>query len=132
MQSKRLYHILPALLFIATAALYASTAAPSIYPRDSAELTVAAHTLGIAHPPGYPLYVLLGKLFELIVPWGSVAFQLNLFSAFTAAAAVTLVFLIIDTVTGSVGPALVAAITLATSRLFWFYSTIAEVLSLHA
>ena len=124
--------LLPGLLFTAVFILYAVTAAPSIYPRDSAELVVAAHTLGIAHPPGYPLYVLLGKLFELIVPWGSVAFQLNLFSAFTAAAAVTLVFLIIDTVTGSVGPALVAAITLATSRLFWFYSTIAEVLSLHA
>src|SRR3989338_11527933 len=123
--------LLPGLLFTAVFILYAVTAPPSTYPRDSAELVVAAHTLGIAHPPGYPLYVLLGKLFELLAPWGNVAFQLNLFSAFTAAGTVTLVFLITKMVTGSVGPALVAAVTLAFSRLFWFYSTIAEVFSLH-
>src|SRR3989344_6695364 len=116
-RSSQLMTRLPWVLFLVSFVLFAYTTAPDIYPRDTAEYIVAVHTVGIAHPPGYPLYVLLGKLFELVVPWGSVAFQINLFSAFTAAAAVTLVFLIINTVTGSVGPALVAAIKLATSRL---------------
>lgn len=35
---------------------------------DSGELAVACGTLGIAHPPGYPLYTLLGRLFCIVHP----------------------------------------------------------------
>lgn len=130
-RQSRLVAALPGLLFLAVFSLYAYTAVPGIYPRDSAELIVAVHTVGIAHAPGYPLYVLLGKLFELLVPFGSVAFQVNLFSAFTASLAIVLAFLILKRVTGAVLPALLGALVLATSRLFWFYATIAEVFGLY-
>jgi hypothetical protein len=43
-------------------AIHARGAAPTIYVGDSGELVAAAATLGIPHPSGYPLYVLLGKL----------------------------------------------------------------------
>lgn len=42
--------------------LYLSTAAPDLTFWDAAELMAAAHTLGIPHPPGTPLWVLLGKV----------------------------------------------------------------------
>ena len=54
---------------------------------DSGELVAAVHTLGIPHPSGYPLYVLLGKLFSMALPIGSIAFRMSLFSAVCAAAA---------------------------------------------
>jgi hypothetical protein len=43
-------------------ATYLATAAPDLTFWDASELITAAHTLGIPHPPGTPLWVLLGKL----------------------------------------------------------------------
>jgi hypothetical protein len=57
--------------------LYAKGACPSIYVGDSGELVTAVHTLGIPHPSGYPLYVLAGKLWALVVRWGSVAYRMS-------------------------------------------------------
>jgi hypothetical protein len=65
--------------------VYAAGAAPTIYVGDSGELVAAVATLGIPHPSGYPLYVLLGKLWTLAVPVGSIAYRMSLFSAATGA-----------------------------------------------
>ena len=66
--------LLPAAaLAAAIFAVYALGACRSIYVGDSGELVTAAHVLGVPHPTGYPLYVLLGKLWTLLVPFGSVA-----------------------------------------------------------
>src|SRR6185503_1451947 len=64
--------------------VYALGACRTIYVGDSGELTTAVAVLGIPHPSGYPLYVLLGKLWTLLVPVGSIAFRMSLFSAFCA------------------------------------------------
>jgi hypothetical protein len=56
---------------------------------DGGELITAAATLGVPHPPGYPLYVVLGHLFTWL-PLGTVAWRLHLFSAVCTAAAVGL------------------------------------------
>jgi hypothetical protein len=53
---------------------------PSVYPGDSGLISFASFFLGSAHPPGYPLFVLLGKLFTFI-PLGNVAFKVNLVAA---------------------------------------------------
>ena len=55
--------------------------------RDSGDLIASIHTLGIAHPPGYAFYVLLGKLFVTLLPFGNIAYRVNVMSAFFAAAA---------------------------------------------
>jgi hypothetical protein len=68
-------------------AVYAAGASRTIYAGDSGELVAAVHVLGIPHPSGYPLYVLLGKLWTILVPFGSIAFRMSLFSAACAAAA---------------------------------------------
>lgn len=90
-------------VFIVSLATYSLTLAPAVTLVDSGELIVAARTLGVAHPPGFPLYVLLAHLATLI-PIGSVAVRVNFASAvFAALASATL--------------ALVAAEALLTARL---------------
>jgi hypothetical protein len=44
--------------------VYVQTLAPTVSFFDSGELIAAAYTLGVAHPPGYPLYVSLGGYFQ--------------------------------------------------------------------
>ena len=59
--------------------LYLITACPTVYFGDSGELIAAAESLGVAHPPGYPLYTLLGRLFAML-PLGGLDFRMNLLS----------------------------------------------------
>lgn len=74
-------------------ALYISTLAPSVGFVDSGELTVAAWGLGVPHPPGFPLYVLLTH-FIAMIPVGSIAARVNFASALFAAAATVTVFVL--------------------------------------
>ncbi len=61
----------------------------AFHSADGAELITAAVTLGVPHPPGYPTYVLLGKLISFI-PLGVVAFRFNLLSALLMSGAAAL------------------------------------------
>lgn len=77
-------------VFIGTLVAYCATAARYVRWGDSPEFVTVAHTLGIAHPPGYPLYTLLSAL-AVRIPLGEPFFRLSLLSAlFGAAAAATL------------------------------------------
>ena len=79
---------------LATAgALYAYTVAPSVLPGDYAEFQMSAAILGVPHPTGYPLYILLGKLFTLL-PFGDVAYRVNLSSAVYMAGATVMLYAI--------------------------------------
>lgn len=60
---------------------YLKTLSPAFPPDDSAETLSAAFSLGIQHPPGYPLAALLGRLAIIVLPLGGVAFRVNLLSA---------------------------------------------------
>ncbi|MGW8319342.1 MAG: glycosyltransferase family 117 protein [Candidatus Promineifilaceae bacterium] len=77
--------IAPLLVAILAFGTYAGTVATDLtwsnYGGDSGELVTAAVTLGVPHPPGYPLYVVLGKIFATVIPIGTIAFRLNLLSA---------------------------------------------------
>src|SRR5262245_12580601 len=73
-------------------AVYALGACRTICVGDGGELVAAVHVLGIPPPSGYPLYVLLGKLWTLLVPAGSIAFRMSLFSAACGAAAAGLLY----------------------------------------
>ncbi len=81
-----------ALSFLVNFTLYVMTVAPTVTFEDSGELISAAYHLGVAHEPGYPLFTMLGKLFTLL-PLGTVAFRVNLMSAFFTALAGVFVFL---------------------------------------
>jgi hypothetical protein len=81
-----------AIVFIAAFALYLKTLAPAIGPTDSGELTTAAWSLGNAHPPGFPFFLLVTHVFTWL-PLGSIAVRTNVASAFFAALACALVAL---------------------------------------
>lgn len=81
--------ILPAILCFF---IYLVTLPPTIYLGDSGEIVTAASTLGIAHPPGYPLQILLGKISILFLN-GDPGFRMNILSAFTGAFCVFIFYL---------------------------------------
>lgn len=110
--------------------LYLSTLAPTVTAEDSGELITAAYTLGVAHPPGYPLWSILGKLFTLI-PIGTIAWRVNLLSAALGALAVGVLALIAFRFTRSFWASLTAALLFAASRDFWSQAVIAEVYTLN-
>jgi tetratricopeptide (TPR) repeat protein len=113
-------------------AVYALGACPTIYVGDSGELVTAVHVLGIPHPTGYPLYVLLGKLWTSTLPVGSVAWRMSLFSAAAAATACGLVYRL-GRGAGLRPPACAAgALTLAFSPSFWSQANIQRVYALGA
>jgi hypothetical protein len=123
---KRFDSALAMLLFIAAFVLYLRTLAPSLLYGDSAEFQTIAYTLGIGHPTGYPIYVLLAKLFTFL-PVGEIAYRVNLFSAFCAALTVGVVFFILRKLGAMHTGAVYGSLALALIPLFWKYASIAEV-----
>jgi hypothetical protein len=79
-----------AIVFIAAFALYLKTLAPAVGPTDSGELTSAVWSLGNAHPPGFPFFLIVTHLFTWL-PVGSIAVRTNIASAFFSALACALV-----------------------------------------
>lgn len=79
-------------------ALYAKTLAPTVAFWDAGEYITVAHLLGIPHPPGNPLFVLLARTWDiLLAPTGLVpAVRINLFSAAASATAHALWFLVAE------------------------------------
>ncbi len=82
------------LVFFISYFFYVVTLTPTIFWRDSPEFQDIIHTLGISHPAGSPLYVMLGKMVALL-PIGDLYFRGNLLSAIYAALSVTVLFLIL-------------------------------------
>ena len=117
-------------MFISIFLLYFYTLAPEISTGDSGELISSAYLLGIPHPPGYPLYNLLGKLFSFI-PYGSIAWRINLFSAVCNVAAGFFIYLTLYRMTANWHSALLGAAFFLTSPISWEYSLKAEVFALN-
>jgi hypothetical protein len=119
--------------------VYYLTLAPNLtwaHGGDGGDLIVAAYTLGVGHPPGYPAYTLLAHLFTLL-PWGSVAFRVNLLSAMGAAVAAGSVALAVSALSARERKwnvllgAVAAAWELAFMPLLWSQAVIAEVYAVH-
>jgi len=100
--------------------------APTVTLKDSGELITSAATLGIAHPPGYPLYSLLGKLFASL-PLGEIAFRLNLFSAFMGVLSLVLGVRLITRLGGRASGALVVMGLAGSSLIYLDTFLISEV-----
>ncbi len=138
---------LAAILSTLTGFIYGQGLAPSVATifDDSLEFPLVVHRLAIAHPTGYPLYTLLGKLFSLFNPT-QVAYQLNLMSAVFGALSVGLVYLCCLQIQTSLAAsrstvpadaahhagAMLAATIFGLGPIFYSQATIAEVYTLHA
>jgi hypothetical protein len=110
--------------------VYLITLAPDVLAADSGELQVVAVQLGVAHPPGFPLYVIMAHLFTRLLPFVAPAFAVNLFSAVTSALTVALIYLTGLLITRHHLSSLIAAIALASATTFWSQATTANVRSL--
>ncbi len=80
-------------LSLAAFAAYLRGAWPSLAARDAGDLALAAYRLGVAHPPGYPLYALLGHAWLLLLPLATPGYALNVLSALAGAASVGVLYL---------------------------------------
>ncbi|MFQ6091242.1 MAG: protein O-mannosyl-transferase family [bacterium] len=141
--------LIGALLFLLTFGVYNLTLCPTVYWYDSGELISACFNLGIAHPTGYPLYTILGRVFSLL-PLGDTAFRVNVMSAFFGALTVVTIYLVVKALISTLWqqeqrcgdhgrltwcgievPAITASLTYAFSPLFWTQTAMAEVYTLH-
>nr|XP_045756886.1 transmembrane protein 260 isoform X5 [Mirounga angustirostris] len=118
-------------VFAGVAAVFTLTLPPSVPGGDSGELITAAHELGVAHPPGYPLFTLVAKLAITLFPFGSVAYRVNLLCGLFGAVAASLLFFTVFRLSGSHAGGILAAGVFSFSRLTWQWSIAAEVFSLN-
>ncbi len=103
-------------------AVYLTTLAPTVMWYDMGEFATASATLGIAHNTGYPLLILLGKLFTFL-PVGDAAYRVNLLSAVCTALAVAVAFGIVHDLTDDPVAAAIGAFTLAFAATVWADAT---------
>lgn len=129
--------LLPALLFT----LYLNTMAPALTwandGSDGGDLITAAYTGGVPHPSGYPLYLILARLFQSL-PIGTLAYRTNLMSGVFAAFSAWLVYCIVCRALEDQRPAharfaaLLAGLAFGLTPLLWSQAVITEVYALQA
>ena len=115
-------------------AIYLATLAPTTAFWDTSEYIAAAKVLGIPHPPGNPLFVILAHVFGLIPLAASYAVRINLFAAVTSAASAGLWFLVAERWLRGIVPhrwtryaaAFAGILVGATSWTVWNQSTVNE------
>ena len=125
-------------VFATTFAVYLYTLCPTVYWDDAGELIAACYTLGIPHPPGHPLYAIMGKLFTLI-PVGSPAYRVNLMSAFFGALSCVVLFQVVRELIEqeerirrfAVFGGAIAAFGAGFSSMMWDQSVLAETTTMH-
>src|SRR3989344_7773015 len=110
--------------------LYSLTAVRGVYSGDSGEILAAANSLGLAHPIGFPLYLVTGKLFSLLFPIGEFAFRLNVFSAVLTALSVGIFFLILRRRGISRAASFLSSIIFGFGQSIWSTAVSARVYSL--
>jgi hypothetical protein len=107
--------------------VYGATAAPTVTWWDAGEFLAAAHTLGIPHPPGTPLYVMIARAWSLMFGWLDTARSVNLLSAVCTALAAGIAAAWITRVTRRRAIGMAAAVSAATMSTVWLSATEAEV-----
>src|SRR5688572_13338577 len=107
---------LPLITGVGTFLVYLRTLAPTIVGGDTGELVAVACSTGVAHPPGYPLFTILAKLFTFI-PFGTVGWRINLLSALCSTLAAVVLLLAVRKWTKNQWAALLAAGLFAFSPL---------------
>lgn len=126
----KLYHLLCVLVFLSSFLVYQKTLLPTVGFWDTAEFQTTPYTLDIAHPTGYPTFILLGKVFTFL-PIKTVAYRLNLMSAFFTSMALTFIYATAVTLTSKPFISLSPVFFFAFSQVLWLNATHAEVHTLN-
>jgi hypothetical protein len=118
------------IVVLALFAAYAATAPRTVGLEDDSLFVLSAYFLGIEHPPGYPLFTLIGHFFTWL-PVGSIPYRVHLASALFGALTGGAAWLCARSLGLGRLPAYVAAFALGFSPVFWSQSIIAEVYTLN-
>ncbi len=124
--------LLPLFLFLFLFSLYLLTLAPAVGEADTFEFQVGIARLGIAHGSGYPLLMLVGKLFTLLPLGGTLAWRANLTSAFFGALAGVGVERLSRCLGAAALPALLAGLAFGVSPTLWSRAVEVEAYTLNA
>ena len=90
-QLSNLASVIAVALAVGVFSVYTVTCYPTLPGGDAGELIYNAHRAGVAHPPGYPIFTMLGYIASHSIPFGSVAWRVNMTSvAYSTGAAVFL------------------------------------------
>src|SRR3990172_8269054 len=82
-------------VFLATFIVYSLTIAPTVSFWDCGEFIACSYILGVAHPPGSPMFLLIGRVFTLFPVFDQVALRTNMISVLFSALCTSLMFLIL-------------------------------------
>lgn len=113
-------------------ALYVRTLAPDVLGGDAGELQFVPHILSLTHPTGYPLQTLLGHVWARLIPWGNVAWRMNLLSAVAAAAGCAFVYGAARGYGASWGATLLVTLALGLSEPYWSQAIVGDKYALTA
>jgi tetratricopeptide (TPR) repeat protein len=130
-------------VFLISLMTYLITLAPTLSFWDCGEFIACSYIMGVPHPPGTPLYLMIGRFFSLF-PFSNIAIRVNFISALSSALVITILFLIIvklikewkgelktvedKIIVNSAG--FIGALSYAFSDSFWFNAVEAEVYAL--
>lgn len=142
MDYKSMYKVFAVLSFLITLVVYTMTVQPSVPFWDCGEFTAASLWQQVPHPPGTPLFLMIGRIFTLILPFGDIGWRVNMVSVVANAFSILFLYLIIVKVIENFkgkqrenlsdalavyGAAFVGAIAYCFSDTFWFNGVESEV-----
>ena len=120
--------MLPA-IFLAFLIIFLQGTAPSVFYGDTGELQTVALCGGVAHPSGYPTFIMLGQVFGRVLS-GDPAHRITVMSAFFGAVVVCALFLVLVKLGLPVWAALAGSVIYGLSFTFWWSAIRAEVYTL--
>tara|TARA_Y100000590_G_scaffold387350_1_gene460823 strand:+ start:8964 stop:11906 length:2943 start_codon:yes stop_codon:yes gene_type:complete len=140
----RLNRIIAGVLFIVSFIVYFDTMAPTVSYWDCGEFIAVSYRLAVPHPPGSPLFLLLGRIISMIPFNTDIAYRINILSPLSSALAIMFLYLsvviIVTHLRGKItdnidaliafGGATVGALTFAFTDSHWFNAVEAEVYSM--
>ncbi len=141
MNYPRLNKILAAITLLVSFIVYFDTMAPTVSYWDCGEFIATSYILGVPHPPGSPLFLIVGRIFSMLPFNSDIAFRVNTISPIVSALAVMLLYLVIVQVIGhwrgkikntedaviAFGSALVGSLAFAFTDSHWFNAVESEV-----
>jgi hypothetical protein len=141
MEHRKLNRIIGLSVFFVSLITYIVSLPPTVVFWDVGEFIAAAYLLQVPHPPGAPLFLLIGRIFGMIPFAADIAVRLHFISALTSALTVMFLYLVTvrfifmfrekpETTFDRIvvyGSSVIGALSLAFSKTFWFNAVEAEV-----